>query len=68
MAVTTTPIYVTKEQYEEASSTENSAIGDLKITILKITDMLNKDDVSIQQEIYNKSVKGDNKKNMLNIL
>ena len=68
MAVTTTPIYVTKEQYEEASSTENSTIGDLKITILKITDMLNKDDVSIQQEIYNKSVKGDNKKNMLNIL
>ena len=68
MAVTTTPIYVTKEQYEEASSTENSTIGDLKITILKITDMLNKDDASIQQEIYNKSVKGDNKKNMLNIL
>ena len=60
-AVTTTPVYVTKEEYEEANSIENSAIGDLKIMIFKIIDTLNKDDASIQQEIYNKSVKGKKK-------
>ena len=52
-----TPVYITKEEYEEANSIENSTIADLKIMLFKIIDTLNKDDASIQQEIYNKSVK-----------
>ena len=43
-----TPIYVTKEEYEEANSIESSTIGDLKIMMFKIIDTLNKDDASIQ--------------------
>ena len=39
--VTTTPVYVTKKEYEEANSTENSTIGDLTILIFKIIDTLN---------------------------
>ena len=58
---TLTPVYVTKEEYEEANSIENSTIGDLRIMTFKIIDTLNKDDPSIQQEIYNKSVKGKRK-------
>ena len=61
-AVTMTPVYVTKEKYEAtANSIENSTIADLKIMIFKIIDTLNKDDASIQQEIYNKSIKGKKK-------
>ena len=56
-----TPVYVTKEEYEEANSIVNSTIGDLKIMTFKIIDSLNKDYPSIQQEIYNKSVKGKRK-------
>ena len=56
-----TPVYITKEEYEEANSIENSTIADLKIMLFKIIDTLNKDDASIQQEIYNKSVKGKKK-------
>ena len=52
-----TPVYVTKEEHKEANSIGNSTIADLKIMIFKIIDTLNKDDASIQQEIYNKSVK-----------
>ena len=60
-AVTMIPVYVTKEEYEEANSIEYSTIADLKIMIFKIIDTLNKDDASIQQEIYNKSIKGKKK-------
>ena len=48
-AVTTTPVYVTKEEYEEANSIENSTIGDLKIMKFKMIDALSKTDASIQQ-------------------
>ena len=64
-AVTTTPVYVTMEKYEEANSIENSTIGYLKIIIFKMNDTLNKDGASIQQEIYNKSVKGKRKENYI---
>ena len=60
-AVTMIAVYVTKEEYEETNSTEYSTIADLKIMIFKIIGTLNKDDASIQQEIYNKSVKGKKK-------
>ena len=64
-AITTTPVYVTMEKYEEANSIENSTIGYLKIMIFKMNDTLNKDDASIQQEIYNKSNKGKRKENYI---
>ena len=60
-AVTTTPVYITNEEHEEANSIENRKIGDLKIMLFKTIDTVNKDDASIQQEIYNKSVKGKKK-------
>ena len=66
-AVTTTPVYITNEEHEEINSIENRKIGDLKIMLFKTIDTVNKDDASIQQEIYNKSVKGKKKKNVLNI-